>query len=595
MSTANRSETHLKGAKGNAGTEVAAALARISDELERGEIDYEQEKAIEEGKRLKEQGNLVPFIIAFANPYDKVKAQRVIKEQGCNGKLKVTDRIPRGEPYFHRLNLNVDVVDRMKRKDEAYAKRLQEKYFKEAWEAYVYEVERRRPRQKGEIRLPYPHPKQKTIIYEDVRYKVMVCGRRFGKTTSALIAAVLQAIEKPRSIIFYIAPTYRQAKSIAWSTLLGWLGDSFKRKNEQELLVEFHNGSKIVLKGADNPDSLRGTYVHLAIMDEYADMKPSIWDEIIRPQLADTKGRAWFMGTPRGYDHFHDLWKRAFTGELGGDWQAYRLTTYDNPHIERAEIEAAKAQSDERAFSQEYLAEFVQFEGLVYKDFNKAAHVRDFDLTKVVGVDLCGLDWGADHPTAGIFLRITPTGQVYVWGEHYEREKAVEEHAKALKKLAKRGKVRQWFLDPSAKQVSEDLKKQGIKTKKAVNDRIYGISELRTLLKGNKLIIHPTCVNLVYEFEHHRYKDRKGAKKNDVDRAVLKEDDDALDALRYAVASHFRGQKQSFEGKSYHGLGQQAPGIRRSFDRVNLDNNRNLYAPVEEDAMIAPEFKDFYN
>ena len=109
------------------------------------------------------------------------------------------------------------------------------------------------------IRLPMPHDKQKAMINGSAKYKVMVCGRRFGKTTAALIACILQANKKSAQVIYYIAPTYKQAKNIAWGMLNRYVGDCFSRKNEQELVIEFYNGSKIYLKGADNADSLRSS------------------------------------------------------------------------------------------------------------------------------------------------------------------------------------------------------------------------------------------------------------------------------------------------------------------------------------------------
>jgi len=418
----------------------------------------------------------------------------------------------------------------------------------------------------------------------------MVCGRRFGKTTAALIAAVLRANAKPNQMIYYVAPTYRQAKQIAWGMLLDFVGNAYKRKNEQELVIEFSNGSKIYLKGAENPDALRGAYVHLAILDEYQDQRPVVWEQIIQPMIADTKGDVWFIGTPKGFNHFHQLWKDASEGKLGADWAAYRLTTYDNPHIPREEIERARKTTDERSFNQEYLAHFVQFSGLVYPQFQRVKHVQFFDHKKIEGIYLTGIDCGADHPTAGIFIKVTSGGTVYVWNEHYQADAAVAEHAECLLQLKGPVHVRKWYIDPSAKQFAKDLRTHGVPTVPAVNDRRYGIQELRSLLKAGKLIVHPKCQNLIYEFEHHIYKDskKKGKERGDVEKEVKKVDDDALDALRYAIASHFKG-------RTYEDLDLAPPmdvpiGVKTAFDKDTL-RRYTVSTGGNVPQYVAPEFQ----
>lgn len=493
----------------------------------------------------------------------------------------ISDYVPRGSPVVEAAQYDPSQTGRRDMRNQLQGR------FKE-WYGKWYNS----PQASNEIRLPMPHAQQKTVIYASKRYKVMVCGRRFGKTTAALIKAVTLANSKPHQVIYYIAPTYRQAKQIAWSMLLSWVGQAYLRKNEQELVLEFHNGSKIYLKGAENPDALRGSAVNLAILDEYQDIRPKVWEQIIRPMTIDTKGEVWFIGTPKGFNHFHDLWSRVFKGELGPEWAAYRLTSYDNPHLPREELEAAKAESDPRAFAQEYLAEFVQFEGLVYPDFSRSRHVEVFDTGKIEGIDLVGLDFGADHPTAGIFARVTTGGQVYVWGEHYRRDASAAEHSADLKAIRGNREIRRWYLDPSAKQFAKELRVNGIVATPAINSREFGISELRALLREGRIHISPSCSNLVFEFEHHRYKTDRDLKdsEGDVSQNVKKTDDDALDALRYLVASHFKGKHSK----------DSAPAIeanlpvagRIEFDRVNLDNNGpqryNIHDPTS--VPIASEF-----
>lgn len=486
-----------------------------------------------------------------------------MKAEHLDGALFASDYVPRGNPVVETAQYDPKQTGR-----RVMRASIQSRF--EAWYGKWYLS----PQAPNEIRLPMPHPKQKSVIYSTKRFKVMVCGRRFGKTTSALIKAVTLATSKPHQVIYYIAPTYRQAKQIAWGMLLNWVGQAYLRKNEQDLVLEFHNGSKIYLKGAENPDALRGSSVHLAILDEYQDIRPKVWEQIIRPMILDTRGEVWFIGTPKGFNHFHDLFTKVASGALGPDWIAFRLTSYDNPHMPRAEIEAAKAESDPRSFAQEYMAEFIQFEGLVYPDFTRQSHLQEFDLSKIQGIDLCGIDFGADHPTAGIFARVTPAGDVYVWGEHYRRDASADDHATDLKAVRGRHAVRRWYLDPSAKQFAKELRRNGIICTPAVNNREFGISELRALLRAGRLHVHPNCSNLVFEFEHHRYKSDRDLKtsEGDVSQNVKKTDDDALDALRYLVASYFKGKHS--KGDPVAEPPREIPTSGNiEFDLVNLDNN----------------------
>lgn len=521
------------------------------------------------------------FNYVYCNTLDRDKVERDMRRQHLDGCMFVSDYVPRGQPVVDPLEYDTRLQGRADMRAM-----LEDRFL--AWYTTWYNS----PQAPNEIRLPMPHATQKTLIYSPKRYKVMVCGRRYGKTTAALIKAILVATSGPNKIVYYIAPTYKQAKNIAWSMLQGFIGQAYTRKNEQELYIEFGNGSRIYLKGAEDPDALRGPGIDFAILDEYQDTRPSVFDTIIRPMLADRQGGAWFIGTPKGFNHFHELFVKALGGELGRDWAAYRLTSYDNPHLAHSEIEAAKRESDPRAFSQEWLAEFVQFQGLVFQDFKRSVHVKLFDVDKIEGIDLVGIDFGADHPTAAIFARVTSGNSVYVWAEHYRRDAAVTEHAEDLKRIKAKHIPRRWFIDPSAKQFAKDLRANGILTTPAVNDRSYGISELRSLLRSNKLHVHPSCANLVFEFEHHRYKAPNASTlANDVDANVLKVDDDALDALRYLVASHFKGRTfKADEDALVHEPHHEPPaGARLEFDRINLDNNASgLYTDY-----IAPEFAPY--
>ena len=159
-----------------------------------------------------------------------------------------------------------------------------------------------------------------TEIYDDPsRFRVVVAGRRFGKTFLSTTELIRQAIRGMKKNIWYVAPTYKAAKDIAWDMLKEQVPKSWVRKvNESELSMKLKNGSVISLKGAEKPDNLRGRSIDFCVMDEFADMKPETWYEVIRPSLSDRQGNALFIGTPKGRNHFYDLWSQGLD-----DWASF--------------------------------------------------------------------------------------------------------------------------------------------------------------------------------------------------------------------------------------------------------------------------------
>jgi len=220
----------------------------------------------------------------------------------------------------------------------------------------------------AEIVIPYKPREQQLQIHDAIesnRFVVVVAHRRFGKTVNAINAAIKAAIdcklERPR--IGYIAPTYSQAKRVAWDYLTHYTRPLNAVANIAELRVDFWD-RRIQLYGSDNPDSLRGQYFDLVVLDEIADQNPKIWNEIIRPALADRKGKAIFIGTPKGQNHFKELRDRAET-EIG--WQLLEFKASQTNIVDADELEAAKREMGEDKYNQEFECSFhAAIEGSYY-------------------------------------------------------------------------------------------------------------------------------------------------------------------------------------------------------------------------------------
>jgi len=233
------------------------------------------------------------------------------------------------------------------------------------------------------------HPDQRAIFYDQHRFKVAVCGRRWGKSVLGAEEAIRAMDIKPQSKVFIVCPTREMVKDLFWDYIKGRLKQLRWRVriNENELKIHrITNGASLLLKSADKPDRLRGRGLSLCVMDEYADMDATIWPEVIRPALSDTGGKALFIGTPKGRNHFYELFQAAANDE---DWHRWQYRTIDSPYIPGAEIERAKRDLDERTFKQEYEADFVDYLGAAYCYYSRDVHCGGKPFTPALPIVIC--------------------------------------------------------------------------------------------------------------------------------------------------------------------------------------------------------------
>jgi phage terminase large subunit-like protein len=233
---------------------------------------------------------------------------------------------------------------------------------------------------------------QKEVFKDTHRFKVVAAGRRCGKSRLSAVTLLIEALNCPEgSAVMYIAPTLGQARTIMWDLLNDLGRPVIKSAHINNLEITLINGRKILVRGADNPDSLRGVSLTYVVLDECAFIKEDTWQKIIRASLSDKKGRALFISTPSGRNWFYDVFN---LGQQGTDeeWLSWHYTTRDNETIDPKEIDAAERTLSSFAFKQEYLSSFdsagadlFREEWLKYKD---EPQYGDF----VIAIDLAGFE-----------------------------------------------------------------------------------------------------------------------------------------------------------------------------------------------------------
>jgi len=408
-----------------------------------------------------------------------------------------------------------------------------------------------RVRNDGIVELDYkPHEHQKVIHSDTRRFKVAVCHRRFGKTTMAINELIKHALINP-GVYWYIAPTYKAAKMIAWDMLKHYTPEQVVDKyNETELSIQLKipakiGQSRIYLKGSENPDMLRGAGLSGVVFDEYAEQSPDVWSKVVRPALSENKGWAWFIGTPKGSDHFKALFDRDEK-----DWSGYILKASETNVLDADELVQARQEMSEDEYNQEYECDFLTHTGLIYPEFKRHVHLFDPKNQQFPEYwkEIIGIDHGYRNPTAAIFARVSDEGVIYVVDEHYERQKLVSEHAEAI--WAKvQTKEPAFIIDPSTKQVHgvskqsvhEEYQDFGITALKGNNQVMAGINRMKEHFKTDengkcRLYIAKHCVNLIKELETYHWDTRTSVYSTERDKPA-KVGDHACDSLRYLIMS----------------------------------------------------------
>lgn len=389
-------------------------------------------------------------------------------------------------------------------------------------------------------------PAQEQIDECKARWIIVRAGRKFGKTVLAIKKAIEKA-GKQGAVVWYVGPTYKQTKMIAWKEFKKLIPREAlaKKPNETELVFTLKNGAEIYLMGADNPDSLRGPAPDFVVMEEAAMQASEVWKEVIRPNLTPKRAGCMFISTPKGYNWFWDLEEKAkkLMAEGSTSWAVFHFTIHDNPHISPDEITEAKQEcDDDRVWNQEYLALYEASVGRVFAALDEVRHFTKLLLPKGPFKAYRGIDWGQRDDTAclwGRVVHVIDKPGLHVYREHFAKGLPASTQAEAI--LSRDTSMEQ--IDRSAishDSVKEDAEMQGLTVKWHMENAglkpLYPMSRkkkqsrqmLNQIIKEDRIIIDPSCVKLKKQLFAYEWKDT--TLEETVDGEV-----DGVDALHYLV------------------------------------------------------------
>lgn len=395
---------------------------------------------------------------------------------------------------------------------------------------------------------------QKTISNDPARFRVVVAGRRFGKTYLA-INELAKFARYPNRRVLYIATTYRQAKNVILNDLIQFLAEKnwIKKINHSDLEITLVNNSVIALRSSDNREALRGTKWNFIVFDEFASMDPETYYSVLRPTLSDTGGHALFIGTPFGRNHFWEIYNNA--GALD-DWNSHTYTTLNGGQVPEAEIEAAKRDLDERTFNQEYNATFEDARGIIAYAFDKENLLKAPELSQSNALHI-GMDFNTDNFSACVMLM--HKDHLHVVDEIMLMGASTNDMCKEIQ--GRYGLGRQIFVYPDASGNQRKTSASGMtdhlilhnagfkvrtpKTNPPVKDAIAAVnSRLRSTSGEIKLHIDPKCRHTVDSLTKFSYKE--GSRVPDKNSGY----DHMFDALKYAVWQLFPLQQERFDIKT---------------------------------------------
>ncbi len=359
-----------------------------------------------------------------------------------------------------------------------------------------------------------PHPKQALFHASHARYRIPVCGVRWGKSYAAAVE-ILKELLKPERRLWIVGPTYDLGEKefrYVWDfyhrklKLTSLPGSNYKPKQGKMRILTPMN-SVVEVRSAQHPKHLDGEALDGVCMSEAAKHSRSVWEFHLRERLTDRKGWAIFPSTPEGYNWFYDMWDNGQNPNMP-KWESWRFPTWTNPYIDAAEIEDCRSILSDHAFRQQYGAEFTALTGRVYKEFDDEVHVGSYPYNpnwpcwRVI-------DFGFTNPFACLDIQVDPQDRLYVVREYYVRGKIIDDHAEAL--LRSSIKYEGYGADDEDPEAIERLRRKGIQAVHLHTESIPSELELvrgQLKIRGDDkpgLFVDRGCKNTIEEFHMYRY------------------------------------------------------------------------------------------
>lgn len=443
-----------------------------------------------------------------------------------------------------------------------------------------------------------PHPKQKLYHSSGARFRVPVCGRRFGKSVMAA-RDIEPELFLPNRRYWIVGPTYDLGEKefrVIWHDLIvnKHLGKdkrvkkSFSKK-QGDMYIEFPWQTRIEVRSAQHPENLVGEGLHGVIMSEAAKHAYDTWERYIRPALADHRGWGTFVTTPEGQNWLYKLWQYGRNPDAAyAEYESWQFPSWDNITIypngyDDPEIQQLKLTTSKEWFAQEIAADFTAFVGRIYSEFQEVTNVRRCEYNPNWRNVMC-FDWGF-NTLACIEFQIDPWDNVYVWREHYSGQKSLNQHIYEIKSRNQPEgyKIDYCFgdaADPAAAQIVTETLTPCIIDPAAKENKWEGIELIKMFLKSYdtnsvideygtpeqepKLFVDFSCVNLIREFNNYKAKEppRNTRNRSDAVNEPQKYDDHALDALRY-------GMMHMFKLGAQHHLADTEPALTGTSSHTN--------------------------
>ena len=411
----------------------------------------------------------------------------------------------------------------------------------------------------GQTKLHYPKK-------DSARFFVMVCGRRFGKTTASAMEATYYA-SKPEKKIWLVGLSYDKADLMfreVWKNMVIGRANDIERASEKERFIKFKWGTTVEAKSADNPDSLVGEGLDLLVIDEAAKVKRRIWDMYLSPTLSDRKGKAIFITTPEGFNFVYDLFLLGKEDDL---WESHQAPSWDN-HFAFPDgkkdpfILERKRNMSKEMFDQEYGAKFTSFAGRVYP-FERDLDTGHYPYNPNFAT-YCSIDFGYRMPAVGWFQVYRVGGMWHInMIDEILHKTNIKTDELALKIKAKPYNVLKYYGDPAGKQAQgqsglgdiEIFRRKGIvihtKRDKVSRNISSGVSHVRGFIENanNQRFFHvdKKCTGMMEDLENYRYPEAKEGQ--DLKPEPLKDGyhDHGTDMLRYFFINQFPIKQRKFK------------------------------------------------